>query len=185
VTNALSMGIGGFVNLQYQRVLLEKMDDMYRHDALTGLYNRIGFQKVYRETVAQSDNQGKTVTVIMSDMDGLKYINDNFGHADGDRSIAAVANALKYSVPENALSARFGGDELFSVVFGNCNPEEIIRKINDYLEDYNSKANLPYTVTTSCGYYTTSLQPTFEVMKALKVADARMYEIKHAKRNHT
>ena len=185
VTNALSMGIGGFVNLQYQRVLLKKMDDMYRHDALTGLFNRIGFQKVYQEAVTRSDNQGRTVTVIMSDMDGLKYINDNFGHADGDRSIAAVAAALKYAVPEDALSARFGGDELFSVIFGSCNPDEIIRKINDYLTDYNKTSGLPYTVTTSCGYYTTSLQPTFEIMKALKVADARMYEVKHAKRDHT
>ena len=183
VTNALGMGVGGFVNLQYQRYLLQKMDDMYKHDALTGLYNRLGFQKVYAERIQKDDYQGISITIIMSDLDGLKYINDNFGHADGDHSIAAVAEALKRAVPENALSARFGGDELFSVIFGECDPDSIIRKIDEYLERYNAEQKLPYTVTTSCGFNTTTLTPEVNILKMLKLADERMYIVKRAKRD--
>ncbi|MBR3039656.1 MAG: GGDEF domain-containing protein [Lachnospiraceae bacterium] len=181
VTNSISMGIGGFVNLQYQKCLLQKMDNMYKHDALTGLYNRIGFLKVYDELRGISDNQGKDVTIIMSDLDGLKYINDNFGHAHGDKSITAVANALKKACPSDALCARFGGDELFSVILGKCDAEDIIRKIDLDLEEYNRKANLPYTVSTSCGAYHSSFDAGFDFLKSLKIADERMYEAKSKK----
>jgi diguanylate cyclase (GGDEF)-like protein len=118
----------------------------------------------------------------MSDLDGLKYINDNFGHADGDHSIAKVADALKEAVPENALSARFGGDELFSVIIGECDVDAIVEKIDGILADFNKTSNLPYTVTTSSGAYTTELTPDYEVLKALKVADEKMYTVKNHKR---
>ncbi len=185
VTNGISMGIGGFINLQYQKRLMEKMDDMYKHDALTGLYNRLGFLRIYDITKNDEENHGKEVTVIMSDLDGLKYINDTYGHADGDSSITAVGNALKESCPENALCARYGGDELFAVILGKCDPDSIIRNIDSILDDYNKKAANPYLVTTSSGTYTTTFNPEFDLNKALKIADERMYAVKSEKiKNH-
>ena len=118
----------------------------------------------------------------MSDLDVLKYINDNFGHADGDRSISAVANALKASAPENALSARFGGDELFTVIIGDCDANEIMQNIDEILKKYNEEANLPYPVSTSSGAYTSILTPDYDFLKALKVADEKMYTVKNRKR---
>ena len=182
VTNAISIGIGGYANIQYQRMLLHQMDEMYRHDALTGLYNRIGFQNDFKKLRKHPKNYRKKVTVLMSDLDGLKYINDNFGHAEGDRSIVAVADALFDSVPENSLSTRFGGDEVFSVIFGECDPDKIIRDIDAFLVDYNSKAGLPYDVTTSCGYITAVLDDAFDIAQAIKAADEQMYKAKNAKR---
>ena len=181
VTNAISMGIGGFVNLQYQKKLLEKVDNMYKHDALTGLYNRLGFLKIYDEVLTLAKDKEEPVTLIMSDLDGLKYINDTYGHADGDRAIATVAAALRDSCPPNALSARFGGDELFSVIIGECDPDEIIRNIDKALEIFNKNAALPYTVSTSSGAYTTKLNDDFDILKALKIADERMYAVKSKK----
>ncbi len=182
VTNAISMGIGGYINLRHQRALLQKVDEMYRHDALTDLYNRIGFNKIFEAEMKKKENLNKPITIIMSDMDGLKYINDNFGHADGDRSITAVAKALMDSCPEGSLSARFGGDELFSVIIGDCDADGIIKKIDEHLLEYNRISDLPYTVTTSCGYYTTNLDSEFDLMKVLRLADERMYDIKKTKR---
>ncbi len=182
VTNAISMGIGGFVNLQYQKKLLEKVDNMYKHDALTGLYNRIGFLKVYDDALSEVKNPDTPVTLIMSDLDGLKYINDTFGHADGDRSIAAVATALRDACPEHALNARFGGDELFSVIIGECDADAIIRRIDAELERYNAGVRLPYTVSTSSGAFTTVINSDFDILKALKIADERMYAVKCKKR---
>ena len=118
----------------------------------------------------------------MSDLDGLKYINDNFGHADGDRAIAAVADALVYACPEDSLAARFGGDELFAVVFGECDPDSIIRKIDAYLLDFNQSVDLPFTVATSSGAYVTTLNESYQMLKALKAADEKMYAVKKAKR---
>ena len=181
VTNAISIGVGGYVNIQYQRMLLYKMDEMYRHDPLTGLYNRIGFQNEFRKLRKHPRNYKKTVTVIMSDLDGLKYINDNFGHAEGDRAIAAVASALSASVPDNSLSTRFGGDEVFTVVFGECDPDSIMRNIDSYLTEYNRTSDKQYRVDTSSGYMTAVLDDDFDIAKAIKSADEEMYKAKNHK----
>ena len=183
VTNALCIGIGGYINLRYQRMLLRQVDEMYRHDALTGLYNRIGFQNALDRLIKDTDHYGQRVTVIMSDLDGLKFINDNFGHAEGDNAIQKVAHAVSSSVPEYSLTTRFGGDEVFSVIFDKCNPEEIIGSINSNLEEYNETSGKPYTVTTSCGYTTAILDEKFDISHAVKEADKQMYIIKSTKKN--
>ena len=73
-------------------------------------------------------------------------------------------------------------DELFAVVFGKCNPDEIIRKIEAYLNLYNQGTTLPYATTSSSGAFTGILGPDFEFKKALKLADDNMYIAKNRKR---
>ncbi len=181
VTNTISIGIGGYINIRYQRTLLKEMDEMYRHDALTGLYNRIGFQNILKSMRTESEYINKPVTVIMSDLDGLKFINDNYGHAEGDNSIYAVANALFNSVPESSLSTRFGGDEVFSVVFGDCDPDEIVSNIDKNLDEYNKNSGKPYKVSTSSGYTVSVLDENFDITQAIKDADEQMYIAKNKK----
>ena len=180
-TNSISMGIGGYINTQYQRNLLYKMDEMYRHDSLTGLYNRIGFQRYFTRFQEDPQFSGHNITIIMSDLDGLKYINDHFGHAEGDRAIAAVAKALQTSVPAGSLTTRFGGDEIFSVVFADTDPDEVMRNIDLYLAEYNIKSGLPYMVSASSGYIVTRLSPDFDIIQAIRRADEKMYLNKNRK----
>lgn len=181
VTNAISTGVGGYINLRYQKTILKEMDEMYRHDPLTGLYNRIGFQNVLKQHRSEPDFYKKPVTVIMSDLDGLKYINDHYGHAEGDNAIYAVANALFNAVPETSLSTRFGGDEVFSVVFGDCDPDQIIRDIDKNLENFNENSDKEYTVSTSCGYTTSIFDDDFDIAQAIREADEHMYAVKNKK----
>jgi diguanylate cyclase (GGDEF)-like protein len=181
ITSAISLGVGGYVNQAYQEDLLHRMEEMYKRDALTGLYNRIAFQNIFKEIRYNRDNHNKPITVIMSDLDGLKYINDHFGHADGDNAIAMVAKALEGFCPEDAVCSRFGGDEVFCVIIGECNAEAIINRINKVLDDYNRSSGLSYFVTTSSGAYTTSLDDDFDILQALKIADEKMYEVKRTK----
>lgn len=181
VTNAISTGVGGYINLRYQKTILKEMDEMYRHDSLTGLYNRIGFQNVLKQYRSEPDYYKKPVTVIMSDLDGLKYINDHYGHAEGDNAIYAVANALFNSVPETSLSTRFGGDEVFSVVFGDCDPDQIIKDIDKNLENFNENSDKEYKVSTSCGYTTSIFDDDFDIAQAIREADEHMYAVKNRK----
>ena len=181
VTNSLCTGIGGYVNIQYQRTLLDRMDEMYKHDILTGLYNRAGFLKVYTDLMSKGKYFGEKVTVIMSDMDGLKYTNDTFGHAEGDNAIYTVAQALASITPENGISARFGGDELFSVIFGEFDSEKAIKQVEEYLSSYNSRSNKPYKISTSCGYSTSIFNKDYDFIQAMKDADEMMYEVKNKK----
>jgi diguanylate cyclase (GGDEF)-like protein len=182
-TNTIGNGIGGYINLRYQRSILEKMDEMYLRDSLTGIYNRIGFRKTFDELIENGTYKDEPVTVIMSDMDGLKYINDNFGHIEGDSAIVTVANALSNSLPEGSIPSRIGGDELFAVVFGKTDPNNIIEKINAFLELYNAASGKPYKVSTSCGYIQNTLSKDFDISQALKQADEIMYKEKKRKKS--
>ena len=181
ITSAIGLGVGGYVNQAYQKDLHYRMEEMYKRDALTGLYNRIAFQNIFKEIRNNRDNHNKPITVIMSDLDGLKYINDHFGHADGDNAIAMLAKALLGSCPFDAVCSRFGGDEVFCVIIGDCDPESIINKVNRILDDYNRSSGLSYSVTTSSGAYTTSFDDDYDILQALKVADEKMYEVKKPK----
>lgn len=185
ITNAVSTGVGGYVNLQYQRRLLEKMDSMYRHDPLTGLYNRIGFQNIFKKLRKMPEYRNQEIMVIMSDLDGLKYINDNFGHAEGDNAIYTVAQSLFRAVPQESLSVRFGGDEIFSLVLGDCDPEEIIGRVHRYLGEYNRVSEKPYKVSASSGYIKAILDEDFDITQTLKEADNKMYAIKKAKKRNS
>ena len=181
-TNTIGTGIGGYINLRYQRLLLEKMDEMYLRDSLTGIYNRIGFRNVFDKLIENGDYKDEQITVIMSDMDGLKYINDNFGHIEGDSAIVTVANALSNALPEKSIPSRIGGDELFAVIFGDIDPDEIINRINTFLEVYNLSSGKPYKVSTSCGFIKTKLDNGFDISQALKQADDIMYAVKRKKK---
>lgn len=183
ITNTINIGIGGYINMSYQHNLAKKINDMYKIDSLTGLYNRIGFNNEFESIRKKESNYGQPITVIMSDLDGLKYINDNYGHAEGDNAISVAAKALKYACPEDSLSVRFGGDELFSVIIGPCDANSIIRKIEEYLTEYNKTSKKEYSVISSCGFNVSILNKEFDIKDALRYADEQMYIIKR-RHNH-
>ncbi|MEZ4487250.1 MAG: diguanylate cyclase [Cyanobacteriota/Melainabacteria group bacterium] len=84
-------------------------------DGLTGLYNHIYFKKRMEEEMRLSDRKGTSCSLIMIDLDKLKYINDNFGHPVGDAAIRQVADILKTVLRSGDTAARYGGEE-FAVI---------------------------------------------------------------------
>ena len=178
VSNTVGMGIGGYVNMKYQAHLAEKIDAMYKMDPLTGLYNRIGFNNAFETIRNDKSKFGQPVTVLMSDLDSLKYINDNFGHDEGDNAIATVAKAVLTACPKDSLCVRFGGDELFAVIVGEGDVKQIDGKIQEYLNAYNATSGKKYKVMSSLGSYTTVFDENFDIKDALRSADEQMYELK-------
>ena len=167
VTNTISMGLGGFICNRYQRYLSKKVEEMYSTDPLTGLLNGIGFYADF----------------LMADLDGLKHINDNFGHEAGDNAIALSAAALKNSCPKEAIGVRFGGDEMFALIFGKCEPDSIIESIDRELAQLNSTLKDGYEVTMSCGAYSTVIDQNFDLSEAVRLADEGMYRKKRRRQN--
>ena len=182
INNTVSMGLGGYINMQYQLYLADKVEKMYKNDRLTGLYTRTGYEKYFRRLVSANVDKGTDMTVIMSDLNSLKYINDTFGHNAGDIAIAACAKALKSCVPEDAVCVRFGGDEMLAFIAGKVDPDKIIEDIDRYLDEYNADSGLKFTVSTSCGAYTEELSEGYDFLYAVKQADMRMYETKKRKK---
>ena len=182
ISSYLSLGLGGFVNMRYQQYLFEKLEDTYKYDHLTGLYNRQGFTHALEKLKEERGDEKLPMVVIMADLDGLKYINDFFGHEDGDNAIAVCAKALKDSCPPEALCLRFGGDEMLAFILGECDPVEIVNSVVEKLDAYNATSGRDYTVSASCGAYTTVLDRDSDMEDMVRRADEDMYKNKKAKK---
>lgn len=178
MVNAFNNAIGGFRNTRYQRFLAKHIEEMYQLDALTGLYNRISFLKKYEEMMQQYKEGDCNFTFILADLDGLKYINDNFGHGEGDNAIRMTAKALKHICPEDSLCTRFGGDELFAVCRGALDEATVRNALDAYLEAYNAESGKPYRVSASIGVHSENLAEIDDFDVLLKKVDIRMYRNK-------
>lgn len=185
ISNYLSLGLGGFINMRYQQYLFEKLENMYKYDHLTGLYNRQGFTNALAKLKEDLKDDKKPLTVIMADLDGLKYINDTFGHSAGDNAIAVTAAALKEACPEGALCLRFGGDEMLAFVVGGCRTDGILQSIKNKLDEYNASSGLEYEVHASCGEYQTVLDKNSDMEELVKKADMAMYENKRVSKRES
>ena len=180
ITDMVSQGLGGYINMRYEQYLLSKVEDMYRIDALTGLLNRLAFNEAFEEMKQKPENAGRTLTVFMIDLNHLKTINDKLGHAAGDRAIAAVAAALRSVCPDETLCVRFGGDEMLAFVPGDCDPDKIISDMNGILEEASEKNG--YEISASCGTYQTVLSKEMDMEDAVRHADENMYIVKKRSR---
>ena len=173
ISEMIGAGFGGYLNMRCQKYLLAKVENMYKYDALTGLYNRLAFLTAFDALKNDPENKGVELTVLMSDLNHLKSINDNLGHDAGDRAIAAVATALKENSPENALCVRFGGDELIALIPGKCDIKGILSGISRDLEMATQENG--FEISASIGYYQTAISSELNFEEAAKHADKSMY----------
>ena len=180
LTNSLGMGIGGYVTMRYQHYLMSQIQKIYQKDALTGLYNRLAFLSRFEELIEDPENMGKELTIIMADLNGLKIINDTMGHGAGDHAIATVAKVLYEACPPNALCVRFGGDEMFSFVLGECDSKKIMDDIEKQLVVESEK--IGYTVSASLGVCHTTFDKELDLDNVIGLADEQMYNMKRKKK---
>lgn len=166
---------------QYEKILKSEQELRYlaTHDSLTHLYNR-----AYINEIIESQIPPHPFTVFMFDIDRLKYINDNYGHAEGDKLIIAVSAILKKCLRENDIVARIGGDEFIAILpETNAEGAEIIRnRIRQQIEIYNSKKQVAHlTISFSIGY-AVGETPEDGIEKVMRNADKMMYIDKMSKR---
>ncbi|MCR4642973.1 MAG: GGDEF domain-containing protein [Lachnospiraceae bacterium] len=180
ITEMINMGLGGYITTQYQQYLMGKVADMYRLDALTGLLNRAAFHAALQELIARLPEEGRPMMILMTDLDGLKIINDTLGHDAGDRAIAASAAALKASCPKESLCVRFGGDEMMALIPVACDKEAILENIQKMTAE--SSAREGFRISASCGTYESRLYPHTDIKNVIKKADEEMYAVKKSRK---
>ncbi|MCL2048187.1 MAG: diguanylate cyclase [Defluviitaleaceae bacterium] len=123
-------------------------------DELTGLLNRRGFFQFVYSRVHYLNRVHDVIPVVMfMDMDGLKKINDTYGHNEGDVAISAFANILKEALRKEDIIGRIGGDEfvVFSSVKADSDNKHVEKRIRDKIDEYNKKNLHPYLVSSSIG----------------------------------
>lgn len=170
----------------------ERMNFLLTRDPMTAIYNRRGFYKHIRKLIEEAKKvEGDQEIIIHSmDLDGLKTINDTYGHSAGDNAITVAAKKLIQAAKHDEICARFGGDEY--VVFAVAPKDEAERFskefVEDYLgllEEYNQSAGLPYQVKSSIGSSHVSIASNLGLDQIISMADQLMYsdKAKH-KREH-
>ena len=143
-------------------------------DELTGLQNRRAFTLFAEQELARARRHNRTPVVVYADLDGLKQINDQHGHAAGDLAIRLVAGALKSIFRETDIVARWSGDEFVALmVEGSEEASQLIESRLDAAIAVQSPPNLPYVVTASVG--ASPLDPALPLRDAMERADAELY----------
>jgi diguanylate cyclase (GGDEF)-like protein/PAS domain S-box-containing protein len=156
----------------------EQLKYLSFHDQVTGLYNR----RFLEEEIKRLDTPRQLpISVIMCDLDGLKLVNDVFGHQEGDRLLIKAAEIIRESCRREDLIARWGGDE-FLILLPKTDiktAEEITRRIK---EKCNSQKGGPIQVSIALGYATKS-RAEENIWQVMKEAEDWMYRNKllHAK----
>lgn len=150
------------------------------HDQLTGLYNRAYMEE---ELIRLSSGRVNPVAFISIDIDGLKLVNDNYGHSAGDALLITVSLLLKRCFRKNDVLVRFGGDE-FIIILPTCDAETVnkaCQKIRGEINKHNkNSANFP--ISLSIGATSGNLLCSSNSREFLKDADRKMYAEKQT--NH-
>ncbi len=129
---------------QKNQGLLQELNNLYVHDALTGLYNRRGFDSVSLEKYKRAKKEKKSFVIFAIDMDNLKVVNDRFGHMNGDLALRTIGEAMQAVAGKEDACARVGGDEYNVVGIGYTEDmaEQFVKDFNGYLADFNEESEL-------------------------------------------
>lgn len=153
-------------------------------DELTDISNRRGFMALSQNSLSLCALRKMPATLVFLDLDRFKPINDQFGHAEGDRALVAFANLMKSVFRSSDVFARLGGDE-FVVLLAHATrqqAQEIIHKLAHALDRYNREACRGYDIVFSHGIIEFDAKQHPSIHALLSTGDALMYEIKKSKR---
>ena len=165
---------------------LNSVEQMISLDPLTQLNNRRQFMRYFSQKLKSQSTSGETgLYLMLIDVNKFKYINDTFGHVEGDEALKRVADALRRAcgdMKRRANIARFGGDEFIILVESDQNLEIDVLKtrIQTILSDLNKEAGSRYPLNVSIGISVVDNARTLK--EIIEAADERLYEEKRAGR---
>jgi len=169
--------------IERQRMLRE-LKDMSITDELTGLYNRRGFLNFGKELLKIGKRINKVVFLLYADLDGMKMINDNFGHSEGDKALMEISNIFKKIFRKTDIIARIGGDEfvVLGIITSWTKEETLIARLQQRLDAYNAERNLSYNLSMSMGLVTFAPESSLSIQEFLDRADELMYKQKRSRK---
>lgn len=172
----------------YHRIILKRMNqelsNLYIRDSLTGMYNRMAYQKLAVPLFEKCRNENVPLMIMFVDLDRLKYINDTFGHDMGNIAIRAIATAIMNCCPEDGIAMRYGGDEFVVLIpgFQQQDADRFVKKLNREIALERNIRNTGFCIEASMGYVITTDEPTMNMNDYINQADERMYEVKKQKK---
>ena len=153
-------------------------------DELTGLYNRRGFSTLSEQQFRIASRDRKSLLLVSADFDGLKDINDTFGHTEGDLALIETATILKECVRKSDIVARIGGDEfVLLLTAGNegFDTPKLVDRLQKLIEKHNRKSIHRWKIFISIGFARRSPDSGQSLDDLIVQADKMMYEQKKKK----
>lgn len=151
---------------------IEKLMQLAYYDSLTGVYNRNSYEEKL-DKIRQDDNS-ENIFVIFFDIDGLRDINNQYGHSAGDEAIKTVAKCIIVALKGKGDVYRIGGDEF--VCIAECDLKQELMEFENML--YEKAKSLNYALTVSTGYSGCNKKAR-DIDSLIKYCDALMYEHKN------
>ncbi|MCR4794179.1 MAG: GGDEF domain-containing protein [Ruminococcus sp.] len=180
----ISNSIENIRKLIHMNDMIKELDRLYVIDPLCNIYNRNGFIREADKMVKKCLDTNQKLLIAFIDMDGLKLINDNFGHKEGDFALQQFANVISECCRGGRICARFGGDEF--IIFGENAYDEDIEALESVfhvqLKKMNRLINKPYELDASIGTIVTEVDADTTLFNLITRADEIMYEEKKRKR---
>lgn len=183
---------GGFDGQALFRAILHAIErhQLYKQlmgaalsDELTGLFNRRGFLTLAGQLFKSARRLARGAFLLYVDVDGMKIVNDNLGHREGDRMLGDMAGLLRETFRESDVLARLGGDEF--AVFGiEETPREAVEpkeRLLACMASFNAAGKRPYVLSASIGLSCLDIDCAGSLAELLSCADARMYEEKRTR----
>jgi len=166
-----------------QRVQLELLN-LSMLDDLTGLYNRRGFLTLAEHHALLAYRTGRPFLLAFVDLDGMKQINDKYGHQEGNRALVEAAEVLRDSVRHSDILARLGGDEFASLMLeaGQDTIPTVVRRVQQKLDSCNAMLERRYDLCLSIGIVPGNMTHLPDIEQLLSEADTLMYRNKQAKK---
>lgn len=181
---------GGLVQVVRDITERKKLEETLRNsslkDDLTGLFNRRGLLKQAAPYFDFARRQQEKLLLLFIDLDGMKRINDEFGHNEGDNALISTATILNRSFRSSDIIARLGGDEFTVVVTDStASQDDAISRLNENLKAYNATVQPGHELAFSIGVATLEPERMACFEDLLVQADQAMYEQKRMKRRRT
>ncbi|MBT8246606.1 MAG: GGDEF domain-containing protein, partial [Acidimicrobiia bacterium] len=177
--NELAVFAALVVVLHYGRSLLDRLAAQSRMDLLTGALNTRGILESFERERSRAVRTASPLTLAFIDLDDMKRVNDELGHAEGDAMLRTLASSVLSSIRETDVFGRVGGDE-FALILPDTDEQDAVKAIQRLRSVINRRTHDSRSyISVSVGVVTFRRDPPVAV-DALRAADALMYVAKRA-----
>jgi diguanylate cyclase (GGDEF)-like protein/PAS domain S-box-containing protein len=172
------------IDITDRRKMEKKLQAIALTDELTGLYNRRGFLSLAERQIKLSRRNKTKLLLFFVDLDGMKKINDNLGHEEGDKALISAARVLVQTFRESDILSRMGGDE-FAILAVNADTvvlDVLMRRFQKFIDYLNTRKAQKYKLSMSIGYALYDPKHPCTIDELISNADKAMYEDKSRKK---